>query len=85
MSQYLPFGREIIMTNEQIAHQDNMFNMYETYGIPYGILDSEYDGEQYISAKDKDRETARMLITQHKEIPNDLKERLLQYKKQEIE
>lgn len=49
----------------------------------YGIIDSEHEGEQYLSKKDKARETARIFIMQHKEMPSDLKERLLQYKKQE--
>lgn len=83
MSQYLPFGRALVPTDEQIKAQEYKFNMYEVYGIPYGILDNKHEGEQHRSKKDRDRDSARILIMQGKDLPEDLKKRLLQYKQQD--
>ena len=80
---YLPFGREIVLTDEQQAQQKRKFDLYDEYGIPYGIFDGTHVGEQFRSQKDKDRDAARILIMQGKDIPEDLKERLLSYKNQE--
>lgn len=84
MSQYLPFGKQITATKEQQKFQDDKFKLYEMYGIPYGYIDNDRLGEQYGSEKDDDRELARMLIMMGKELPDELKERLLKYKQLEI-
>lgn len=80
MSKYLPFGRELVMTKEQMAQQENKFEAYDFYGIPYGIIDDTRDGEQFATKKDIDREKARLLIMQQKPLPKDLEQRLLRYK-----
>lgn len=79
MAKYLPFGKELVATDEQMKERDEKFRKYEMYGIPYGILDDTC-GEGKRSSIDKDRETARILIMQGKDVPKDLEKRLLAYK-----
>lgn len=83
MEQYLPFGKQIIPSQEQIEAQKTKFKKYDYYGIPYGYFDTSKDGEGYDSKKERDREQARLLIMSGKNIPKDLEIRLLEYKKQE--
>ena len=80
MARYLPFKREMIATDEQVRERNAKFAKYEAYGIPYGILDDTH-GEGKRTSIDKDREQARLLIMQGKNLPKDLEERLLKYKK----
>lgn len=75
--QYLPFGYQPL-TAEQREQQDRKFELYDYYGIPYGMLDNDNDIE--ISQKEIDREDARLLLMQGKKIPKDLEIRLLRYK-----
>lgn len=79
MAKFLPFGREIIATDEQIQKRDVIFEQYEMYGIPYGVLDATC-GEGKRTEIEKDREAARLLIMQGRDIPQDLRTRLIQYK-----
>lgn len=65
---------------DKIELQEYKFSMYDLYGIPYGILDGEQDGEGNIIEKERDYDKARVLIMQCKRLPEDLKQRLLQYK-----
>lgn len=83
MSQYLPLGKQIIPTEEQVRAQQLKFEKYDYYGIPYGNFDTEECGEGNISKKENDREQARMFIMTGKRIPKDLEIRLLQYKQQD--
>lgn len=69
---------------DKIELQDYKFSMYDLYGIPYGILDGEQDGEGNITEKERDYDKARILIMQGKDLPEDLKQRLLQYKGESI-
>ena len=82
MSKYLPFGKEIKQTEEQIKAQKIRLEKFEFYGIPYDSLDG-FGDENQSSQVDQDRSVARLLILQEKEIPKDLEERLLEYKHQE--
>lgn len=84
MSQYFPFGKQIVPTQEQVKDQQLKFQKYDYYGIPYGYFDTSEEGEGYKSKKEIDREKARLLILSGKNIPKDLEIRLLQYKKQEL-
>jgi hypothetical protein len=84
MAQYLPFGTQIVPTEEQIKEQELKFEQYDYYGIPYGIFDDSNDGEGNLTKKDIDREKARLLIMKREIIPDDLKVRLLQYKEQDL-
>jgi len=77
MTVYYPFGQPIIPTPEQGEQEERKFALYDTYGIPYGI----FDGEQYLTQKDKDRSKAMLLIMQGKDLPEELKKKLLKYKK----
>ena len=79
MAKYLPFGKELVATDEQMKARKEKFNQYEMYGIPYGILDDSC-GEVGRSPIEQDRETARLLIMQGKAIPQDLSKRLLEHK-----
>lgn len=81
MSRYLPYGKELIPTEEQIEQQQIKFKRYNYYGIHYGEFDGNDYGEGRLSQKDKDIEQARILIMAGKEIPKDLENRLLEYKK----
>lgn len=81
MSRYLPYGKELIPTEEQIEQQQIKFKRYNYYGVPYGEFDGNDYGEGRLSQKDKDIEQARILIMAGKEIPKDLENRLLEYKK----
>lgn len=92
MSEYLPFGEQLIPSKEKVQQQINKFKQYDFYGIQYGNFDTpEYNGEynegysdgegRYYSDKEKDIEEARTLILQGEPIPNDLEQRLLSYKK----
>lgn len=83
-TKYLPFGY-IPQTEEQLKEQDRKFRLYEMYGIPYGMLDSSksYELEDSIVVTE-DRAKARLLIMQGLEIPEELKNRLLKYKQQEL-
>jgi hypothetical protein len=82
MKQYLPFGKEIIPTEEQVREQQWLFEQYDFFGIPYGILDGQDEGQ--LTEKDIDREQAKLLISEGKTLPLDLQERLLLYKKLEL-
>lgn len=84
MSQYLPFGKKIIPTQEQVEKQQYKFKQYDYYGIPYGNFDMSDDGEGYKSQKDIDREKARLLIIKREQIPKELGSKLLEYKQQEL-
>jgi len=74
---YLPYGY-IERTQEQIEKQERKIQLYEYYGIPYGVFD---DGQDSVSQKDIDRAQADLLIEAGRPIPVDLAERLLEYKK----
>ena len=83
MSEYLPFGKRIVPTQEQIQAQELKFQQYNYYGIPYGYFDSVTESDIFVSQKERDRKTARLLILEKKTIPPDLAKRLLEYKKQD--
>lgn len=72
---FLPMGYQP-QTDEQIKDMDRKFELYDYYGIPYGIFD---DIRQDINVE-KDRTTAKLLIMQGIAIPEDLEKRLLEYK-----
>ena len=78
---FLPLGY-VPQTEEQIAETERRENLYEYYGIPYGV----FDGEEKVDSNEieKDRTEAQILIMQGKEIPKDLEERLLRYKKEQV-
>ena len=84
MSKFLPFGKQIIPTEEQVIKQKSIFSKYEYYGIPYGNFDTSEAGEGFKSQKEVDREKARLLIMQGKSIPQELEDKLLKYKQQEV-
>lgn len=84
MSQYLPFGKQIIPTQEQVKEQTLKFEQYDYYGIPYGSFDASEEGEGFKSQKEIDREKARLLIMQGKSIPKELADKLISYKEQEF-
>lgn len=72
---YLPMGYQL-QTDEQIKDMDRKFELYDYYGIPYGIFD---DARLDINVE-KDRTAAKLMIMQGITIPEDLKKRLLEYK-----
>lgn len=76
---YLPLGY-LERTQEQIDEQERKFKLYDYYGIPYGILDGGHDCSCMDMQKEIDREDARLLIMQGKEIPRDLEDKLMRYK-----
>lgn len=77
---FLPLGY-VPQTEEQITETERRENLYDYYGIPYGI----FDGDEKVDSIEieKDRTEAQILIMQGKEIPKDLEERLLRYKEQD--
>lgn len=72
---FLPMGYQP-QTDEQIKDMDRKFELYDYYGIPYGIFD---DTRQDINVE-RDRTTAKLMIMQGIAIPEDLEKRLLEYK-----
>lgn len=72
---YLPMGYQL-QTDEQIKDMDRKFELYDYYGIPYGIFD---DARLDINVE-KDRTAAKLMIMQGITIPEDLEKRLLEYK-----
>lgn len=84
-TKYLPFGKEIIPTKDEIENQIRIFKQYDYYGIPYGYFDSVGEGEQFMTQRDIDISSARILIMQGKQLPKDLEHRLLEYKHQQGE
>lgn len=82
MSSYLPLGRKIMPTKEQVKTQQVNFDRYDYYGIPYGIIDGTDEGK--LTPKDIDREQAKLFISQGKQLPKDLERRLLNYKQSEL-
>ena len=83
MSQYLPFGKKIVPTQEQIEKQTLIYKRYDFYGLPYGHFDASEEADVYSTQKAVDREKARLLILEGKAIPKELEAKLLEYKKQE--
>ena len=77
---FLPLGY-VPQTEEQIAETERRENLYDYYGIPYGIFDG--DEKEDSTEIEKDRTEAQILIMQGKEIPKDLEERLLRYKEKD--
>jgi hypothetical protein len=73
---FLPLGNQI-QTEEEIKLNIKRQELSEYYGVPFGVFDSYDEDKQEI----KDKAYAQALILEGKEIPDDLKERLLQYKK----
>lgn len=78
---FLPLGYQP-QSEEEIKMTEEKEKLYEYYGIPYGVIDGSEKEEKDIEIE-KDRTTAQILIKQGKEIPEDLKNRLLQYKEHE--
>ena len=78
---FLPLGYQP-QSEEEIKMTEEKEKLYEYYGIPYGVIDGSEKEEKDIEIE-KDRTTAQILIMQGKEIPEDLKNRLLQYKERE--
>ena len=83
--QQLEYWKHAELTPEQVADQERRFALYEEYGIPFGQLDGGdyYYGEIPSTQKQADRDEAQWMIITNKEIPEDLKERLLQYKRED--
>lgn len=77
---FLPLGY-VPQTEEQITETERRENLYDYYGIPYGIFDGDEKDDSI--EIEKDRTEAQILIMQGKEIPKDLEERLLRYKEQD--
>lgn len=79
--QYLPFGKRIKQSETERLFQEKKFQLYDYYGIPYGIFDES--GDDIMGSVEEDRAKAKLLIMQGLEIPHELECRLLQYKQQE--
>jgi hypothetical protein len=73
---FLPLGNKM-QTEKEIELNIKRQELSEYYGVPFGVFDS-YDEDKQES---EDKAKAQALILEGKEIPDDLKERLLQYKK----
>lgn len=78
---YLPFGYKE-QTSEQIKKQTEKFRLYDYYGIPYGIFDESQITEN--NKIESDREKARLMIMKGEDIPKELAEQLLKYKKENL-
>ena len=78
MSEYLPFGKSIKLTESEQSRNNTKFSLYEFYGIPYGYFDYEEDTLDY--SRQSDINQARTLINLGEPIPEDLSKRLLEYK-----
>ena len=74
--------RQIIPTQEYILAQKKKFEAYDYYGIPYGIFDNNDESMLVQSQREKDIEDARLLILEGKQLPEELGNRILNYKKQ---
>ena len=68
-------------TEKEIEAQEARELQYDFFGIPHDI----FDGDEHDDQRDKDYEEAHYLIMVGKQLPEDLKERLLIYKKEKPE
>lgn len=66
-------------TKEEITARNELFKVYEYYGIPYGIFDSIKIPEDNI---ERDWSKAVALLAKKEKIPKELENRLLMYKEQ---
>lgn len=64
-------------TLEEIERHKEKERLYDYYGIPYGIFDEKVISKQI----ERDWSKAIALIAKKEKIPEELEERLLQYKK----
>ena len=72
---YYPFGKKLIMSEEEVIKRERKFQLFDYYGIPYGLLDGD------VTRMDKEFHEARMLIEQGKPVSMELEKRLLEYKR----
>lgn len=75
--EYRPWENPVNLTPEEIEFNKRKWDLYDYYGIPYGVID---DSKTEESTKDLDYLKASILISQGEEISKDLEERLFKYK-----